>query len=74
MCNPVRGFLSLRREVVVTLCDVGRLRWGAGDFGAESGDMMHFDQGTHDIFVPRTRSSIERQTVMAVSVELRPRG
>ncbi|MDX6740582.1 hypothetical protein [Actinocorallia sp. A-T 12471] len=47
--NPVRGFLSLRRELVIALCDVGRLRWGACDMGAESGDMMHFDQNTHGI-------------------------
>lgn len=50
--NPARGFLSLRREVVVTLCDVARLRWGACDFGAESGDLMHFDLGAHAGFTP----------------------
>jgi len=42
--NPARGLMSLRRPVVVALCDVGGLRWGACDFGkAESGDIMHFD-------------------------------
>ena len=51
--NPTRGFLSLRREVVVTLCDVGHMRWGACDFGAASGDVMHFDLGTHAGFTPQ---------------------
>jgi hypothetical protein len=42
--NPARGLMSLRRPVVVALCDVGGLRWGACDFGRlESGDIMHFD-------------------------------
>ena len=42
--NPARGLMNLRRPVVVALCDVGGLRWGACDFGrAESGDLMHFD-------------------------------
>ena len=50
--NPVRGFLTLRREIVIAMCDVARLRWGACDLGGESGDMMHFDQGTHGLFVP----------------------
>jgi hypothetical protein len=45
--NPAGGFLDLRQEVVVSLCDVGALRWGACDFGnAESGDVQHFDNGT----------------------------
>jgi hypothetical protein len=44
--NPAREFMDLRAEVVVALCDVGRLQWGACDFGpAQSGDMMHFDLG-----------------------------
>ncbi|MBV8151287.1 MAG: hypothetical protein JOY59_07000, partial [Candidatus Eremiobacteraeota bacterium] len=40
--NPARGFLNLRREIVVALCDQG-LRWGACDFdvrpdgGSENG-------------------------------------
>jgi len=42
--NPARGLMSLRRPVVVALCDVGGMRWGACDFGRlESGDLMHFD-------------------------------
>ncbi len=40
--RPELGFLSLPREVVVALTAVG-LRWGAIDFGGESGDVMHFD-------------------------------
>jgi hypothetical protein len=61
--NPARGFLDLRRELVVALTDseLGRLRWGGSDFGpdalhgpAESGDLMHFDLG----FAPRGASGI----------------
>jgi hypothetical protein len=55
--NPVRGFLNLRRELVMVLCDEwvaapetpdvavlgAHLKWGACDLGPdESGDMMHF--------------------------------
>ncbi|HET9143112.1 hypothetical protein [Actinophytocola sp.] len=44
--NPARGFLDLRREVVLALVEVGGMRWGACDFGPdESGDIMHFDLG-----------------------------
>src|SRR5262249_10612465 len=44
--NPARGFLDLRKELVVAMCDVGGLRWGACDFGpSESGDIQHFDLG-----------------------------
>lgn len=42
--NPARGLMDLRRPVVVALCNVGGMRWGACDFGRlESGDVMHFD-------------------------------
>ena len=42
--NPARGIMNLRRPVVLALCDVAGLRWGASDFGrGSSGDMMHFD-------------------------------
>jgi hypothetical protein len=37
------GAMNLQRELVVALCDVAGLRWGAGDFGEQSGDIMHFD-------------------------------
>jgi hypothetical protein len=40
--RPELGFLSLPREVVVALTEVG-LRWGAIDFAGQSGDLMHFD-------------------------------
>jgi len=43
--NPLQGFLNLREELVVAMTDVGGLRWGASDFGAESGDIQHFDLG-----------------------------
>jgi hypothetical protein len=40
--GPERGFLNIRREIVLALCSVG-LRWGAIDFRSASGDVMHFD-------------------------------
>jgi N-acetylmuramoyl-L-alanine amidase len=42
--GPERGFLSLRKELVIALTAQG-LRWGAIHFGRESGDVMHFDDG-----------------------------
>ena len=42
--DPLRGFLSLHRDLVIALRDAAVLAWGAVDFGAtESGDVMHFD-------------------------------
>jgi hypothetical protein len=41
--DPLRGFLSLDRDLVIALRDSGRLAWGAIDFGEQSGDIMHFD-------------------------------
>lgn len=41
---PERGFLTIRREIVLALAGQG-LRWGAIDLGGESGDIMHFDDG-----------------------------
>jgi hypothetical protein len=43
--DPRRGFLSIPREVVEGMQAAG-LRWGGTDFGAECGDMMHFDDGS----------------------------
>jgi hypothetical protein len=40
--SSLRGFLTLRKEVVLALIDAG-LRWGAIDFARTSGDIMHFD-------------------------------
>lgn len=40
--SPLKGFLTLRRELVLALVDA-RLRWGAVDFDRTSGDVMHFD-------------------------------
>jgi hypothetical protein len=40
--NPEQGFLTMPREVVVALTEVG-LTWGAVDFGGQSGDVMHID-------------------------------
>jgi len=46
--NPANGFMDLRRELVIALVSVGGMSWGASDFGSRaSGDMMHFDLGTH---------------------------
>jgi hypothetical protein len=42
--DPQLGFLSIRPEIVEALSKQG-LRWGAIDFGPESGDVMHFDDG-----------------------------
>jgi hypothetical protein len=43
--NPARGLMDLPKHVVVAMCDVGKCRWGAIDFGSlESGDIMHFDR------------------------------
>jgi hypothetical protein len=51
--NPTRGFLHMIEPVVVALADVGRLRWGAIDFGAgASGDVHHFDLGDHGGYTP----------------------
>jgi hypothetical protein len=43
--DPGEGFLTIPREVVLGL---GRAvsRWGATEFGGESGDIQHFDDGT----------------------------
>ncbi len=42
--DPGLGFLSIPREVVLGLGQ-SVSRWGAIDFGGESGDVMHFDDG-----------------------------
>ncbi len=40
--DPGAGFLTIPREVAVGLGEAVK-RWGAIDFGVESGDVMHFD-------------------------------
>jgi hypothetical protein len=40
--RPELGFITLPKEIVVALTEVG-LTWGAIDFGGSSGDVMHFD-------------------------------
>jgi hypothetical protein len=42
LADPAHGFLTIPREVVVGIGQV-LTRWGAIDFGGESGDVMHFD-------------------------------
>jgi hypothetical protein len=43
--DPGIGFMTIPREVVVGLGQVVP-RWGAIDFGPESGDIMHFDDSS----------------------------
>ncbi|WP_394849744.1 hypothetical protein LZC95_20105 [Pendulispora brunnea] len=49
--DPTRGIMNLRGELIVELVQTAKLRWGGVMFGAVgtygSGDMMHFDLGTH---------------------------
>lgn len=61
--DPQRGFLSIRREVVLALSAQG-LRWGAIDFGGESGDVMHFDDGagTLDARIQRAKREAATRT------------
>jgi hypothetical protein len=40
--DPSYGFMNFDHEVVKALCDNG-FTWGAIGFGAESGDVMHFE-------------------------------
>jgi hypothetical protein len=40
--DPAAGFLTIPREVVIGLART-LTRWGAIDFGGESGDVQHFD-------------------------------
>lgn len=42
--NPARGFLNVPEHFVVAMIEIGRLRWGACEFSADSnGDVHHFD-------------------------------
>lgn len=45
--DPGQGFMDLNEEVVVALRAQSGVRWGAIDFGGESGDVMHFDLRDH---------------------------
>lgn len=52
--SPVNGFIDLRPELVTALTDANLLggpglRWGATDFGGQSGDVMHFDMGNQGV-------------------------
>ena len=49
MGRRASGFMSLERDLVIALRDIGGLAWGACDFGphsASGGDFMHFDART----------------------------
>ncbi len=62
--DPMRGFMSMNRDLVVALRDGGGLAWGAIDFGAESGDIMHFDarpDGVGRVVLAGIRSSRRSQ-------------
>ena len=43
--NPAIGIMDIPKNLVVGLMASGLKRWGAADFGTESGDIMHFDLG-----------------------------
>lgn len=47
--NPLNGFMSMHRDLVIALRDGGGLAWGAIDFGNQSGDIMHFDARTDPV-------------------------
>ncbi|MBL8619034.1 MAG: SH3 domain-containing protein [Deltaproteobacteria bacterium] len=56
------GVMNLQRELVVALCDVAGLRWGAGDFGNESGDIMHFDASDRVSLGPLSAKRLSERT------------
>lgn len=42
--NPAQGFLHFPEHFVVAMMEIGKLRWGACEFGAKAnGDVHHFD-------------------------------
>jgi outer membrane protein OmpA-like peptidoglycan-associated protein len=41
--DPRAGFIRLRWEIVQAFIEDPQCRWGATDFGTQSGDIMHFD-------------------------------
>lgn len=43
--SPLRGFMSLRRSLVLAFACHEGIRWGGSDLGHQSGDLMHFDFG-----------------------------
>ncbi|WP_344313757.1 hypothetical protein [Fodinicola feengrottensis] len=43
--DPKGGFLTIREEIVTAFRAAG-FRWGGSDFGADSGDIQHFDEST----------------------------
>lgn len=62
--DTVRGFMNLRRELVVALRDHGGLQWGACDLGeTQSGDMMHFALDPPQIF--RFRNQVRQRLQIA---------
>jgi len=66
--DPAKGFLTIPREVVQGLGQV-LTRWGAIDFGGESGDVMHFDDmqglGTE---IGRAKTEAEAKIAAATNV------
>jgi hypothetical protein len=54
--NPVHGFIHHRKALVEAMVEVGKLRWGACDFGAGvDGDTHHFDLNSHAGYEPSTK-------------------
>ena len=53
--NPVHGFIHHRKALVEAMVEVGKLRWGACDFGiGVDGDTHHFDLNSHAGYEPTT--------------------
>jgi hypothetical protein len=53
--DPGRGFLTIRKEIVLAFKEADpAMRWGGTDFGAETGDLMHFDLGAGITRDPKT--------------------
>jgi hypothetical protein len=59
--NPARGFLNIRRELAISLCDTGKLRWGVSDFGVAG---LHSEKVMSCILMSaRKQSSIDAKFV-----------
>jgi hypothetical protein len=71
--DPEKGFLAIRKEII-TCCANEGLRWGAIDFGGESGDVMHVDDGNGSFAGrsikrrPNLRRPKQRASIMKVTI------
>ena len=51
----MHGFIHHRKALVEAMVEVGKLRWGACDFGiGVDGDTHHFDLNSHAGYEPTT--------------------